>query len=347
MAKALADVEKDYATKVKGVCKQFAGTFHEGDNSSFTQAWKTILVSLNEMAAHHDHVSSGLHTEVAEPLKALAKTNAAHKAELLKDSGKHKKELDKVMGKLDKARVAFEKIERDADTALQASQRAEQSETVTRKQQDEAHKKWAVKAKFADEQRRELAKEYDVANRDRSAYFYTHLPSVLNNLQALNENRADAVVHAMGQISHAYRSAVTGNSQQLDAADGAIRNHNKSADSDLFAQLHRSGEPQPSPLEVQQKTAPAPQEAQQQQQQQQAPQQQQDMQAPPPPPPSHEAQLPQVRAVYDFPGTNQGELAVTANEVMLLMENDGSGWVLVARPDGASGYVPESYVQGM
>jgi hypothetical protein len=41
--------------------------------------------------------------------------------------------------------------------------------------------------------------------------------------------------------------------------------------------------------------------------------------------------LSQFRALYDFPGTNAGELGVSANEILQLVEDDGSGWVLCQR----------------
>ncbi|XP_062515709.1 formin-binding protein 1-like [Corticium candelabrum] len=50
------------------------------------------------------------------------------------------------------------------------------------------------------------------------------------------------------------------------------------------------------------------------------------------------------RAIYDFAGSNPGELSMTADESFQVLENDNSGWVRVSR--GAEvGYVPLSYVE--
>lgn len=49
----LAEVEREYATKIKGVCKQFSGTFQEGDTSSFTQAWKVGVAHACGTVAPH------------------------------------------------------------------------------------------------------------------------------------------------------------------------------------------------------------------------------------------------------------------------------------------------------
>ena len=52
---------------------------------------------------------------------------------------------------------------------------------------------------------------------------------------------------------------------------------------------------------------------------------------------------------YDFPGAQQGELSTTAGEVLDMLEDDGSGWVLAGRRDGSGrqGFVPATYIQKM
>lgn len=52
----------------------------------------------------------------------------------------------------------------------------------------------------------------------------------------------------------------------------------------------------------------------------------------------------QCRVLYNFEPSGEGELAIFANENLLLLENDGSGWVRVARGD-EEGYVPETYIE--
>lgn len=74
---------------------------------------------------------------------------------------------------------------------------------------------------------------------------------------------------------------------------------------------------------------------------------------PPPPPPAAAAPMAPpadqriVTVLYDFPGTNEGELAVTAGATLTVTEDDGSGWLQVVRDDGVAGFVPSSYVNNM
>eukprot|EP00049_Salpingoeca_infusionum_P005286 m.90593 g.90593 ORF g.90593 m.90593 type:complete len:106 (+) comp12918_c0_seq1:140-457(+) len=65
--------------------------------------------------------------------------------------------------------------------------------------------------------------------------------------------------------------------------------------------------------------------------------------APPPPPPAQPG-IANATALYDFPGTNDGELAMTANESLVVMEDDGSGWALVRNASMQQGYVPSTYI---
>jgi len=39
----------------------------------------------------------------------------------------------------------------------------------------------------------------------------------------------------------------------------------------------------------------------------------------------------QCRVLYAFAGTNQGELPACENEIVNLIQNDGSGWVLAEK----------------
>jgi len=54
--------------------------------------------------------------------------------------------------------------------------------------------------------------------------------------------------------------------------------------------------------------------------------------------------LPAAYVLYDFVAKRPGELSVTANEIVMVIEDVGDGWLKVNR-GGDSGYVPSSYVQ--
>ena len=51
--------------------------------------------------------------------------------------------------------------------------------------------------------------------------------------------------------------------------------------------------------------------------------------------------------LYDFEGSNDGELPCTAGETVSVTEpdNEGTGWIRVANAAGGEGYVPTAYMQ--
>lgn len=65
---------------------------------------------------------------------------------------------------------------------------------------------------------------------------------------------------------------------------------------------------------------------------------------PPPPPVVDEFDEPKCSVLYDFEGRSDGELTVSAGEELVIIEDDGSGWTLVARGT-EEGYVPTTYVE--
>eukprot|EP00112_Aurelia_sp_Birch-Aquarium-sp1_P011318 Seg238.9 transcript_id=Seg238.9/GoldUCD/mRNA.D3Y31 product="Formin-binding protein 1-like" protein_id=Seg238.9/GoldUCD/D3Y31 len=66
----------------------------------------------------------------------------------------------------------------------------------------------------------------------------------------------------------------------------------------------------------------------------------------PPPPPVDEFDEPKCTVLYDFQGNSEGELTVSAGEELVIVEDDGGGWTLVAR-GAEEGYVPTSYVENL
>ena len=55
----------------------------------------------------------------------------------------------------------------------------------------------------------------------------------------------------------------------------------------------------------------------------------------------------QVQPIYvilPLPGNSDGELTVSAGEELVIVEDDGGGWTLVARGT-EEGYVPTTYVE--
>ena len=53
---------------------------------------------------------------------------------------------------------------------------------------------------------------------------------------------------------------------------------------------------------------------------------------------------PAAYVLYDFEAKYPEELSVTANEVVMVIEDPGNGWLLVNR-ETDSGYIPSTYVQ--
>ena len=48
--------------------------------------------------------------------------------------------------------------------------------------------------------------------------------------------------------------------------------------------------------------------------------------------------------ILPIPGNSEGELTVSAGEELVIVEDDGGGWTLVARGT-EEGYVPTTYVE--
>eukprot|EP00730_Choanoeca_flexa_P017225 TRINITY_DN8265_c0_g1_i1.p1 TRINITY_DN8265_c0_g1~~TRINITY_DN8265_c0_g1_i1.p1 ORF type:complete len:356 (+),score=54.28 TRINITY_DN8265_c0_g1_i1:422-1489(+) len=227
--------------------------------------------------------------------------------------------------------------------------------------------------------------DLDKFNRERTVIFHSNKPSCFDALQRLDESRAETVVNHLGQLVTCMQTSLDTSVQAANAAQATCQAFDKGADSTLFIQAIGSGLPLPPDVTIpevlernpkdgkrapmsavasaspklQRANPPASQPAPAAQastpatpaQAQSAPEQGSPKAGgggPPPPPPKPKpaaAGPPQVRMLYDFAGTNDGELPSSANEMVFLMQDDGSGWALVAKSDGTQGYIPSSYYQ--
>eukprot|EP00054_Salpingoeca_dolichothecata_P021623 m.138878 g.138878 ORF g.138878 m.138878 type:complete len:396 (-) comp24051_c1_seq1:87-1274(-) len=351
----VAQVELEYGKQMKKLIKTFVPP---PENSTCNQAWVRILKSLEEIADQHENVSAALLGDVCNPMKQIVKTRAAERNDILTVVAKKQAELNHNLAGLDKVRKRYDKIEKDAENAQLAFEKAEKSDNVTKAKVEKARQTWAQKAKGHEEAQRGLVEETEKVNAFRAIYYHNDMPALFDRIQAVDENRATDLVNQFAVVGTVLQNCTQNGVKSAQAISAIVGQHNKAADSESFAKAVKSGRPLPEAIPVSVSEAlkgPQPQQARQPQQQ---PQRQQppieqpmyygsDEEEPEPeqPAPQQQATLPQCRMLYAFPGTNEGELSAQENELLALVENDGSGWVLVAKADGSRGYVPESYIE--
>jgi len=347
----LAVVEAEYAKSLRKVVKSFAGSW-DIESTQF-QAWKALLETLEETANFHDNTAANLTGDLSTNIKMLIKNKQKDREDIARGIAKLEGDLGKAAEEYDKAKKKFEKAEKEADVAKQAFIKSEESQNVTKKQVEKARQTWAQKAKLSEGIQQALAQQTNEFNQTRTLHFHTQMPAQFDAYQQLDEHRSEGLVQAYAQVGRIYRDGTEQTLTSLRKVDAAVAAHNKVADSSLFVKTFKTGQPLPSDIDVPAVTASGPADDMRRQPSASAgagyaAEDDDDMPPPPPPDaPQHSAPAPpsiRYRVMYSFPGSNPGEIPLAEGEMLTQIENDGSGWVLVAKVDGSRGYAPESYI---
>lgn len=343
----LAVVESEYAKNLRKVIRSFAAG--PDADSTQNQAWKTLLDGLEEVATQHDNTAANLNGDLSNNIRLLIKSKQKDREDIARAIAKLEADLGKAADEYDKAKKKYEKAEKEADVAKQAFLKSEESQNVTKKQVEKARQNWAQKAKLSEGIQQALAQQTNEFNQNRTLFFHTQMPSQFDAYQQLDESRAEALVQSFAHVGAIFRDGRDKSLAALRRVDQAVAAHNKVADSALFAKTYKTGQPLPRDLDVPAASASGPAERPVSMNAGASYDDDDDVPPPPPPPeaPSYAAPAApaiRYRAVYAFPGTNPGELPIQEGEMLTQIENDGSGWVLVAKADGTRGYAPESYI---
>eukprot|EP00039_Didymoeca_costata_P008112 m.108195 g.108195 ORF g.108195 m.108195 type:complete len:372 (+) comp13954_c0_seq1:86-1201(+) len=338
-ATALAQAEMEYSKSLRAVHKRFAA-FGQQDNTSAMQTWRSILKGVETVAAAHEQTSITLAGDIQEHLKQAAKSKAQERAQIMQELAKLDANLQQEMATMNKITAKYEKVKKDSDAAFAAFDKAEKADNVTKAKVEKAKATWVQKAKATDAIKVELDQEQRRIRDIRVLHYKNHCPSVIDQLEACDQNLWEAIVKAYHKIAMCFNYVRKSNEEAAQGIAEKAKAFSKSNDSALFATLVLGGRqptPMPSDTDPEEETAQQPMVSPTSPQPDQEPEAEEEEPA---------ASTQQCRILYDFAGSNDGELGASANEVLNLLTDDGSGWILVAKPDTLQqGYVPSTYIE--
>jgi len=349
MVNAVAAVEIDYAKAMRKALKPFYPVL-QNDNTTEANAWKNVVGAFEGIAGAHDQMAESLLAEMNQPLDALVMEKRKQRDGYLKELAALDHIESKELAKLAKARKKYDKIEKDADDAEAMYAKAKKADNITLGKVEKLREAWEKKSRVRDAEEAQLKVVNDELNAFRTTHYHVALPAVIDQMQIMHEDRGAKVVARFSTMAKAIKDCEAMANEAIAALDGRIAAFSAVEDSKEFVRMYTSGMGPPSDLPLHPPGTPRAAKPAAGAQQAQAGQansgrvQAEDAGEEDEPLPEMEQQ--QILCMYEFAGSNEGELACGANEWVGLVSNDGSGWILCSKPGGSQGYVPASYIDG-
>jgi len=197
-------LEAEYAKKLQELCKAVPGSGLFSKSAPIDKESKTLKAAFlswqeegAKIAVHHLDFANKVNTDIVKPLETFIKTKEPERKKSIVEGQKRLKVYIDAKGNLDKSKDVYLKTMKEAEQATEAHEKAktdlENGSEAKKKQLGDNEKRAGQKATQLTEKGKATETAYqkavDTANDVAKETFGTHLPPVLDALQALEEER--------------------------------------------------------------------------------------------------------------------------------------------------------------
>ena len=238
-------IEKEYASKLSALAKKYfekkakrSSALSVGENPTVTpgslesasmSTWTTQLTTLEQRAAEHDKFSAALVSQLAQPLQYLAnrtedlrKLHADYAAKLEKERDAAYGDLRKMKGKYDSVCQEVENRRKKIDSSFDHSK--SKAQAAYQQQLSEMHN---VKNTYI------IA--INVTNAQKSLYYHSYVPELLDSLQDLNETRVSKLNAIWSLAAQIEAATLTRSTEYMNHLSNEVPRNRPNLDSMMFA----------------------------------------------------------------------------------------------------------------
>jgi hypothetical protein len=202
--KKRAVLENEYAKKLQELCKTVPGAGVFSKNAPIDKESKTLKAAFlswqtegAKIATHHLEFANKINTDIVKPLESFIKTKEPERKKFIAEGQKRIKAYTDAKANLDKSKDVYLKSMKEAEQATEAHEKAktdlESGPEAKKKQATENEKRANQKAAQLTDKGKAAEAAYqkavDTANDVAKETYGTHLPPVIDALQALEEER--------------------------------------------------------------------------------------------------------------------------------------------------------------
>lgn len=228
-----AKIEEEYAKKLAALYKSPPGAGFFNKDPAIKKEYQTlrdavlgILEKGTKSSDVHQEFSNKINNEVCKALDTWIKTKTNDRAKIVAEGQKHSKIVGDAKGNAAKAKDNYEKLMKQLDAAIDTLKKAEKDELAA--PDNKKLPPLTKKAGQAVEQLREKSKAADSAyqsavtkaNEEITSFRNEKMPIVLDNLQALEEERWNIVLNSVRQFKSAQEVVPTGLSEFTEELNG-------------------------------------------------------------------------------------------------------------------------------
>ncbi|KRZ73537.1 Formin-binding protein 1-like, partial [Trichinella papuae] len=235
-------VELQYASSLRGLAKKHQIKKKENDEMySYVNAFSEILNELSDMAGQHEVVADALQERIISEIGKLVK-------EYKEQRKKHLAEIDKLeqnrVASVEAMKKTYKEYAKAHDEAVSARKKYEKAEVdlqLSRAEVAKAKLNSISKSQQANDAKSTYALELSKTNESQHQFYTELLPSVLEKLREMDEDRILKIQHLFQSCVEVEKSTLPIILRCLEGMLKEVDKISSAADSQLVIERYRSG----------------------------------------------------------------------------------------------------------
>lgn len=249
MCKERATIEEEYASKLRSLVKKNLGKKKEeeaGGAFTYVAAFNAILREMDALAGQHEVLAERVKKEL---LPFIATKSAAHRQarkQGLNELNVINAGLQAARENMSKQQKAYGKAFKEAEAAYLKYSKAEKNMDISRLDLERAKNNASMRSDQSEEAKQGYAHALTAANEAQKAHFTSSLPSILDRLRAIDDERIRDTRAALEQAITAEKEVNVIISRCHDDMRRALEVIDAPRDTAALVEQYRTGYPHPA-----------------------------------------------------------------------------------------------------
>jgi len=242
--KERGDIEKEYAKSLRKLVNNYSPKENKKEHeeeTSLTKAFRLVLQETKYQANQHESLADLLVKSLTTKIQKKVKEFSEVTRKSIKEAKRISEEKEKSDRGIEKSKIKYQRSFFDWEQAEMDYTKADSSNEVSRNQIDKLKKTSTARQRMCEQYRGDYARELIRANEHQRAFYYTNLPTVLNNLQNLEVSRTNFLKEVLLEGVQAEKEISPIIVKCLEEIERCIESIDATADTQLVIDRHKTG----------------------------------------------------------------------------------------------------------
>ncbi|XP_072310616.1 formin-binding protein 1 isoform X19 [Eucyclogobius newberryi] len=256
--KERSEIEVSYAKQIRNLSKKYQpkknSREEEESKYTFCRAFQQTLSELNDYAGQHELISENLTTQIINELSRFLQELKSERKSHFHEGRKAQQQIESSGKQLESCKRRFERECKEADRAQQYFEKMDADINVTKadvekRSSQKARQQAQMRHQMASDCKSEYSSYLQKFNQEQNDHYYTHIPSIFQKLQDMEEKRIEKLGVCMKTFADVDREVLPIVEKCLDGMTKAAVSVEPKTDSNQVVESFKSGFEPPGDVE--------------------------------------------------------------------------------------------------